>query len=198
MPSSRSGRPVRSVKQVRRAPGYVDSSTLLFDSEDEGTDVKNESEHNSEDECKGESDDGARHIAKKRCLGRKKTAQAKEVTPPPLDSSCLAYYPALYEAVQRWNLLLGLPPPHRMSDTPGDKARKCGVDTPEPQATKDLLPLDMKPQDIEGFTGLVPEGFRLVRDRSFIIKNAFYDSKRAGFEKLPGEIRSKGFPIFFL
>ena len=187
---------MRSAKKVQRAAGYVDSSTLLFDSEDEGTDdVKSESGHNSEDECKRESDDGARHIAKKRRLGRKTTARAKEVTPPPPDSSCLAYYPALYEAVQRWNRWLGLPPPHPMRDTSGDQTRKRGVDTPEPQVTKALLAQDIKAQDIKGFT--VPEGFRLVRDRSFINKNAFYDSKKAGFEKLPGEIRSKGFPIFF-
>ena len=204
MPSPRGDRPVRSAKQVRRAPGYVDSSTLLFDSEDEGIDdIKSESEHDREDEGKDESDDGARHIAKKRCLGKKPTAKAKEVTPPPPpDSSCLAYYPALHEAVQRWNRLLGLPSPLPMSDASGEKIRKRGVDTPEPQVAKALLPEDVEAQyfgnpDFKLFPkGSVPDGFRLVRNRSFINRNESYDATKAGFEKLPGELRSKCFPTF--
>lgn len=203
MPSPRGDRPVRSAKQVRRAPGYVDSSTLLFDSEDEGIDdIKSESEHDSEDEGKDESDDGARHIAKKRRLGQKHTAQPKEVTPPPPDSSCLAYYPALYDAVQRWNRSLGLPPPLPMSDAPGDKMRKRGVDTPEPQVAKTLLPQDVEAQyfgspDFNIFEDSIPDGFRLVRNRSFINRNESYDATKPSFERLPGELRSKCFPLFF-
>ena len=202
MPSPRGDRPVRSAKQVRRAPGYVDSSTLLFDSEDEGTDdIKSESEHDSEDEGKDESDYGARHLAKKRRLGQKHTAQPKEVTPPPPDSSCLAYYPALYEALQRWNRSLGLPPPLAMSAAPGDKMRKREVDTPELQVAKVLLPQDLEAQylgnpDFKLVRGSVPDGFRIVRNRSFINRNESYDATKAGFEKLPGELRSKCFSTF--
>lgn len=204
MPSPRGDRPVRSVKQVRRAPGYVDSSTLLFDSEDEGPDdMKSESEHDSEDEGTDESDDGARHIAKKPRLGQKHMAQPKEVTPPPPpDSSCLVYYPELYDAIQRWNRSLGLPPPLAMSDASGDKIRKREIDTPEPQVAKALLPQDVEAQyfgnpDFKIFKDLLPDGFRIVRNRSTINRNESYDAMKPSFEKLPGELRSKSFRLFF-
>lgn len=202
MPSPHGNRPVRSAKQAQRAPGCVDSSTLLFDSEDEGTDdAKSESEYDSEDEAKDENDYGTQHIAKKPRLGGKLLAQAKkEVTPPPPDSSCLAYYPALYEAVQRWNRLLGLPPPQSMSDTPGNKMHE--VDAPKPQVAKAFKAKafkakDFEAQDFRNFKGSVSDDFRVVRNQSVINRNASYDAKRAGFEQLPGEIRSKRFPSFF-
>ena len=175
-PSPRSDRPVRSAKRVRLAPGYVDSSALLFDSDDEGTDdAKSPSEHDSEDESKSEGDDEDRHIAKKPRLGEKVKAQVKkEISPPPPDPSCLAYYPKTYAAVQRWNKMLGLPPPNPMSDAPKDKTPKPEVDAPKPEVAK----------------AVVPEGV--------INKNPSYDETKAGFEKLPGEIRSRCLPLDLL
>ena len=174
MPRSRGDRPLRSAKQVRLAPGYVDSSTLLFDSDDEGTDdAKSEGEYDGEGEGKSE-DDQDRHIAKKSRLGGKPKSQAKkEVLPPPLDSSCLAYYPKTYAAVRRWNLLLDLPPPNPRSEAPTKKLPNREVDAPEPHVAKAFA------------------------DQGAINKNAYYDETKAGFEKLPGEIRSWCFPLFF-
>lgn len=175
-PSPRGDRPARSAKQVQLAPGYVDSSTLLFDSDDEGTnDSESEGEHDSEDEGENGSDDEVRHIAKKPRLGGKSEAQAvEEVSTPAPDTSCLAYYPETYAAVQRWNRMLGLPPPHPMSDTPSKQTPTREVDAPELHVAKTLLP------------------------HGVINKNASYDETKAGFEKLPGEIRSRCFPINLL
>lgn len=175
MPRPRGDRPLRSVKQVRLAPGYVDSSTLLFDSDDEGTDdAKSEGEHDSKGEGKSEDDDEDRHIAKKPRLGGKLKSRAKkEVLPPPPDSSCLAYYPKTYAAVQRWNKLLDLPPPNPMSDVPAKKLTNREVDAPEPHVAKALA------------------------NQGASNKNAYYDETKAGFEKLPGEIRSRCFSLFF-
>lgn len=157
------------------APGYVDSSTLLFDSEDEGTDdAKSEGEHASDDEGKNEGEDEDRHIAKKpRLRGRFKAQAKKEASPPPPDTSCLAYYPTTYAAVQRWNKMLGLPPPHPMSGAPTRKMPKREVDAPERPGAKTLLPLGVSN------------------------KNPSYDETKAGFEKLPGEIRSRCFLLNF-
>lgn len=176
MPSPRGHRPVRSAKQVQPAPGYVDSSTLLFGSDDEGTDAaKSEGEDGSEDEGKNEGEDDDRHIAKKPRLGGKFKAQyKKEISPPPPDTSCLAYYPNTYVAVQKWNKLLGLPPPHPMSDASTNKMPKCEVDAPELHVATILLP------------------------HGVINKNASYDETKVGFEKLPGEIRSGCFPLDLL
>lgn len=169
MPSPRSDRPVRSAKQVQLAPGYVDSSTLLFDSDDEGTNAAmSQREPDSEDESENEGDDEDRHIAKKPRLGAEFKAQAKkEKSPPPPDSSCLAYYPETYAAVQRWNKMLGLPAPEPMSDAPTAKTPKREVDAPKPHIAKPLIP------------------------QGVINRNPSYDETKVGFEKLPGEIRSK-------
>lgn len=175
MPSTRGDRPVRSAKQVQLRPGYVDSSTLLFDSDDEGTDdAKSKGEHDSGTEGKNEGDDGDRHIAKKPRLRGKFMAKAKkEASPPPPDSSCLAYYRLTFASVQRWNKALGLPPPHPMSGTPTNEMPKHEVEAPEPHVAETL----------------VPDGFRCVQ--GVINKNLSYDETKAGFEKLPGEIRSR-------
>ncbi|CAD6574060.1 MAG: hypothetical protein ASARMPRED_006449 [Alectoria sarmentosa] len=175
MPSPRGDRPVRSAKRVQLAPGYVDSSTLLFDSEDEGTDdAKSEGEHANDDEGKNEGEDEDRHIAKKpRLRGRFKAQAKKEASPPPPDTSCLAYYPTTYAAVQSWNKMLGLPPPHPMSGAPTRKMPKREVDAPERPGAKTLLPLGV------------------------INKNPSYDETKAGFEKLPGEIRNKIYALVF-
>lgn len=175
MPSPRGDRPARSAKQVQLAPGYVDSSTLLFDSEDEGTDdPESEGEHDSEDEDQNGGEDEVRHIAKKRRLGGDFKAQAmKEISPPPPDTSCLAYYPKTYAAVRRWNKMLGLPPPHPMRDTPINQIPTREIDALEPPVAKPLLP------------------------HGVINKNATYDETKAGFEKLPGEIRNKIYALVF-
>ena len=167
MPNPVEGRPVRSAKQVKPAPGYVDSGTLLFDSEDEGT--ESEAEHDENNDCNNESDDEDRHIAKKPRLGARLKAQPKSRSPPPppLDSSCLAYYPETYEAVQLWNKTLHLPPPNPFSDVSASKRLERGVDVPEPRAAKTLL------------------------SQGAINKNDSYDETKIGFEKLPGEIRSR-------
>ena len=169
--SHRKNWPVRSTKQVQPAPGYVDSSTLLFDSEDEG--IQSEGEC-SEDKDKDDDDDEDRPVTKKPRLKGKFKARAKESSPPPPDSSCLAYYPKTYEAVQLWNKSLNLPPPQPMSDASTNKVPELILHTP-------VLP------------ALVPDGFRIVRPREFIKKNESYDETKAGFEKLPGEIRSRCF-----
>ena len=168
MPSSNGKRPVRSAKQVQPAPGYVDSSILLFDSEDEGL--------GSEDE----GDD--RHVAKKLRLKGKFKAQAK-VSQPPLDSSCLAYYPDTYAAIQKWNQVLGLPPPQPRNDpsTTNVSQRKRDVDNLEGS-------ISIKP---ESSSSRVLPGFPLI---PYIKKNPFYDKTTVGFENFPGEIRSKYFP----
>ena len=175
MPRSCDNRPVRSAKQVQLAPGYVDSSTLLFDSEDEGIDdAESEGEQDSEEEGRNESNED-RHVAKKPRLGGKFTAQdRKGVSPPPPDSSCLAYYPETYAAVQRWNKMLGLPPPDPMNDARTNKMPKREVDAPEAHAAKTLPP------------------------QGVINKNASYDETKVGFEKLPGEIRSRCFLFVLL
>ena len=157
MPTLRGCRPVRSAKQVPPVPGYLDSSTLLFDSEDEGT------------ESEGECDDEDRHTAKKLRLNGKFKAQTK-ASPPPPDTSCLAYYPDTYAAIEAWNKMLDLPPPHLMSDAPTTNVPTCDLDPPEPHPAKALLP------------------------QGVINKNEFYDETKAGFESLPGEIRSRCFP----
>lgn len=186
MPSSRGDRPVRSTKKVQLTAGYVDSSTLLFDSDDEGTDdAKREGEHDSEDEGNNEGD-GDRHITKKPRLGGKFKAQAKEVPPPPPDSSCLAYYPRTYAAIQRWNKMLGLPPPHPMSDAATNKLVQREVDSPGAYPAKTSVPHGFGPPDLR------------VVDSASINKNPSYDETKAGFEKLPGEIRSRCLPLDLL
>lgn len=194
MPSSSGDRPKRSAKQVHLKPGYVDSSTLLFDSDDEGIDVaKSKDEHDSEDEGKSEDDDDEdRHIVKKPRLGGKPKAQAKKkASPPPPDSSCLAYYPEIYAAVQKWNKMLGLPPPHPMSEASTNKMPEREVDSPEAQVAKTVATYGF------GALDAVPPGFRLVPSNA-IKKNSSYDETKAGFEKLPGEIRSMSFPLELL
>ena len=79
MPSVREKRPVRSAK-AQPAPGYVDSSTLLFDSEDEGT--ASDGDRDSDDQGSNESDDEDRHVAKKPRLERKLTSPVKKESPP--------------------------------------------------------------------------------------------------------------------
>ena len=180
MPTSRGKRPLRSAKQVKPAPGFVDSGTLLFDSEDEG--LGSESEHYREAEANDEGDDEVRHVAKKLRLKGKFKAQA-EVSQPPPDSSCLAYYPDTYAAIQKWNHVLGLPPPQPMSDpsTTNPSQRKRDVDNLEGSVSikPEPLPLQVLP------------GFSVI---SQIKKNKFYDKTKVGFDNFPGEIRSKYFP----
>ncbi len=174
MPRSRGDRPLRSAKPVQLAPGYVDSSTLLFDSDDEGTDdATSEGEDDSEDEGKIKDHDEDRHFAKKpRLRGKFESHAKKEASPPPPDPSCLAYYPVTFAAVQRWNKLLGLPPPNPMSDAPTEKVPKR-ESANEPQVAKAFI------------------------RQGAINKNPYYDETKTGFEKLPGEIRSRCFPLFF-
>ena len=180
MPSSRGKRPVRSAKQVQPAPGYVDSSTLLFDSEDEG--IGSESEHYHDAEGNDEDDDEGRHVAKKLRLKGKFKAQAQVPQPPP-DSSCLAYYPDTYAAIQKWNQVLGLPPPRPMSDPSINNLsqRKRDVDNLEGS-------ISIKPEPV---SFRVLPGFPPI---PYIKKNQFYDKTKVGFESFPGEIRSKYFP----
>lgn len=157
----------------------MDPSTLLFDTDDEGTDDDNgKGEYDSEDEGKDEDEDEDRHIAKKaRSRGKFKVQTKKEASPPPPDSSCLAYYPKTYSVVQKWNKLLGLPPPHPMNDALTTTMPKCEVDAPAAHVAKSF----------------VPSGFRAVVSQAFVKKNAFYDETKAGFGRLPGEIRSRSF-----
>lgn len=179
MPTSRGKRPLRSAKQVQPAPGYVDSSTLLFDSEDEG--LGSESDHCCEAEGNDDGDDEVRHVAKKLRIKGKFKAQAKVSQPPP-DSSCLAYYPETYAAIQKWNQVLGLPPPQPMSDpsTTNESQRERDVDNLEGS-------ISIKPEPLS-FRGL--PGFPLI---PYIKVNQFYDKTKVGFENFPGEIRSKYF-----
>ena len=173
MPSYRERRPIRLAKQAQPAPGYVDSSALLFDSEDEG--IQSEGECSEDDDKNDHHDDGEdRPVTKKPRLKGKFKARAKELSRPLPDSSCLAYYPETYEAVRSWNQHLNLPPPHPMSDASTNKAPELILHMP-------VLPV------------LIPDGSRTVRPRGFIKKNESYDETKAGFEKLPGEIRSRCF-----
>ena len=165
---------MRSAKQVQPAPGYVDSSTLLFDSEDEGT--ESEGDHDSGDDGSDEGDDEDRHISKKLCLKVK-----LKVSLPQLDSSCLAYYPETYAAVQKWNKMLNLPPPHSMSDAPTTNAPDRNVDAPVPHGLRIVRP-----------------DFSIGRHQGVIKKNEFYDETKVGFERLPGEIRSRCFTLHLL
>ena len=175
MPSPLGKRPVRSAKQVQPAPGYVDSSTLRFDSEDEGIGS------GGEPYCKDEdtSDDEARHIIKKLRLKGYFKAEAK-VPPPPPDSSCLAYYPDTYSAIQKWNRIFGLPPPHPMNDA-------STTNLPELERDLDTLKGSGTIKSEHFSFGVYP-GLRLAK---FIKKNQFYDATKVGFEDFPGEIRSK-------
>ena len=180
MPSSRGKRPVRSAKQVQPAPGYVDSSTLLFDSEDEG--LGSESEHYHEADSNDEDDDEVRHVAKKLRFKGKFKAEAEGSQPSP-DSSCLAYYPDTYAAIQKWNQVLGLPPPQPLSDpsTTNVSQHERDVDNLE-------VSISVKPEPV---SFRVLPGFPLIPS---IKKNQFYDKTKVGFENFPGEIRSKYFP----
>ena len=180
MPNSRGKRPVRSAKQVQPAPGYVDSSTLLFDSEDEG--LASESEHYREAEGNDEGDDEVRHAAKKLRLKGKFKDQAKVSQPPP-DSSCLAYYPDTYAAIQKWNQVLGLPPPQPMID-----AAVSNLSQREPDVDNIEGSISIKPEPL---SFRVLPGFPLI---PYIKRNQFYDETKVGFENFPGEIRSKQFP----
>ena len=177
-PSYCKNRPIRSAKQAQPAPGYVDSSALLFDSEDEG--IQSEGEYCEDDVKNDHHDDGQdRPVTKKPRLKGKFKARPKDVSQLLPDSSCLAYYPETYEAVRLWNQHLNLPPPHPRSDASTNKAPELILHMP-------VLP------------ALVPEGFRTVQPRGFIKKNEFYDETKAGFEKLPGEIRSGWFLLDLL
>lgn len=182
MPSQRGHRPVRSAKKVQLRAGYVDSSTLLFDSDDEGIDdAKSEVENDSGEEGKTEGHDEDHHVAKKPRVKGQFKAQAKEPSPPPPDSSCLSYYPKTYEAVKRWNRLLGLPPPRPMSDASsnGTPEREVGSpESPESQMAKTTAQHNLATS-------------RAVQSDPVIKKNPSYDETQAGFEKLPGEIRSR-------
>ena len=182
MPSQRGDRPVRSSKKVQLRAGYVDSSTLLFDSDDEGTDdAKSEVENDSGEEGKTEGYDEDHHVAKKPRVKGQFKVQAKEPSPPPPDSSCLSYYPKTYEAVMRWNRLLGLPPPRPMSDASGNETPEREVGSPElPESQMAKTTAQHK---------LATS--RAVQPDPVINKNPSYDETKAGFEKLPGEIRSR-------
>lgn len=167
---------MRSAKQVQPAPGYLDSGTLLFDSEDEGT--GSESDHYSEDQGGTEAADKDRHVTKKLRLHGKFKAQAEAPSPKP-DSSCLAYYPETYAASRKWNKLLGLPPPNPMGDGPTINVPERDVDAHgrSPSTKPELNPLPVLP------------GFRVAT------KSEFYPTKKtSGFEDLPGEIRSRCLP----
>ena len=173
MPNSRGDRPVRSAKQVQPAPGYVDSSTLLFDSEDEGT--GSERDCYSEDEGNNEVDDKDGHVNKKLRLDVKFKA-----SPLQPDSSCLAYYPKIYAASQKWNKLLGLPPPNPMGDAPTIHVPERDVGTPG-----HLSSTKPKPTLFVVFSN-----FRVAMS---VAKSEFNHAKKTGFEDLPGEIRSRCF-----
>ena len=182
MPSQRGDRPVRSKKKVQLKAGYVDSSTLLFDSDDEGTDdPEDESENDSGEDGRTEGYDEDHHVAKKPRVKGQFKAQAKEPTPQPPDSSCLSFYPKTYAAVQRWNRLLGLPPPRPMSDAFINKTLKREVGSPE-------LP-ESEMANITAQRNLATS--RAVQSDPVINKNPSYDETKAGFERLPGEIRSR-------
>ena len=175
MPSQHGNRPVRTAKQVQPAPGYVDSSTLLFDSEDEGTEGEGEHEGNDED------DDEVPHVPKKLRLTLKGEFKAQANSDPqPPASSCLAYYPETYAAVQKWNRVFGLPAPNPMSDA-------FNTNIPEPEHNMNQL---------EGSVSIKDEVSRSpyhIHDR-FANENKGSDKKKTGFESLPGELRSKYFP----
>ena len=182
MPSQRGDRPVRSKKKVQLKAGYVDSSTLLFDSDDEGTDdAKSEGENDSGEDGRTEGFDEDHHVAKKPRVNGHFMAQAKEPSPPPPDSSCLSFYPKTYEAVQKWNRLLGLPPPRAMSDEWINETLEREGGSPE-------LP---ESQIAKIAAQHSPATSRAVQSDPVINKNKSYDETKAGFERLPGEIRSR-------
>ena len=182
MPSQRGDRPVRSKKKVQLKDGYVDSSTLLFDSDDEGTDdPKSEGENDSGEDGRTEGYDEDHHVAKKPRVKGQFKAQAKEPSPPPPDSSCLSFYPKTYEAVQKWNRLLGLPPPRPMSDAWIKETLGREVGSPE-------LP-ESQMAKITAQHNLATS--RAVQSDPTLNKNTSYDETKAGFERLPGEIRSR-------
>lgn len=166
---------MRSAKQVQPAPGYVDSSTLLFDSEDEGT--VSESDHHSDDQGSNEVADKDRHVVKKLRLQGKFKAQAEASSPKP-DSSCLAYYPETYAAFRKWNKLLGLPPPNPMGDGPTINVPERDDDAPAPSPSTKLEPT-LSP---------ISPNFGLVT------KSEVDHTKKSRFETLPGEIRSRFLP----
>lgn len=166
---------MRSARQVQPAPGYLDSSTLLFDSEDEGT--GSESDHYSEDQGSNEAGDKDRHVTKKLRLQGKSKAQAEASSPKP-DSSCLAYYPETYAASRKWNKLLGLPPPNPMGDGPT-------VNVPERDVNAPGRSPSTKPE---------PSPFPVLPSFPVATKSEFYHTKPSGFEALPGEIRSRCLP----
>ena len=169
MPSTHGSRPVRLAKQVRLAPGYVDSSTLLFGTDDEGTDyaANSEGEIDSDEQGMSDGDEEDCHIAKKPRLEGNSKASVEEELPPSLpDSSCLSYNPETYAAVQRWNRMLDLPPPDPITGLSINKMPKRESEAPKSPTVQTSLP------------------------KGVINKNPFYDETKAGFERLPGEIRS--------
>ena len=182
MPSQHGDRPVRSKKKVQLKAGYVDSSTLLFDSDDEGTDdTKSEGENDSAEDGRTEGYDEDHHVAKKPRVKGQFKAEAKEPTPLPPDSSCLSFYPKTYEAVQKWNRILALPPPRPMSDAWVNKTLEREVGSPELPESQ-MVKITAQHNRATSIA---------VQSDPVINKNTSYDETKAGFERLPGEIRSR-------
>ena len=155
---------------------------MLFDSDDEGTDdTKSEGETDSGEDGRSEGYDEDHHVAKKTRIKGQFNAQAKEPSPPPPDSSCLSFYPKTYEAVQKWNRLLGLPPPRAMSEESINETLEREGGSPE-------LP-ESQIARITAQHNLATS--RAVQSDPVINRNKSYDETKAGFERLPGEIRSR-------
>ena len=167
-------RPVRANrdKKVQLAPGYIDSSTLVIDGDDEG-------------------DDEDRPLSKKPRLDRELPIKvdddlqrsqppnvinlvSRSPTPAP-DPSSIAYYPATWSAVQKFNKMLGLAPDGtpKPSTVSNGRARKVG-----PTKAKSLI-------------------VKVPLPRGTIDKNACFDPNRVGFLDLPGELRNEVYAIIF-
>ena len=166
-------RPVRATrdKKPQLAPGYIDSSTLVIDGDDEGYDEDRPllKKPRLDTALVIKMEDDLQHNQPLSAINL--ISRSPTLAPDP---SSLTYYPATWSAVQNFNKMLGLAPDGTPRPTKSSvQKRKVGPPTTKSLIVKVLLP------------------------RGIIDKNANFDPTKVGFMDLPGELRNEVYAIVF-
>jgi len=177
-----SGRPVRAARAKRSslASGFIDSSTLKIDSDDEGDENErpkyaHKRRFDSISTSDNEDDFATARTQNSAAASSRESSSSPSPEPEPMPWE-LKYYPKTHSAVEKFRKILGAAPP----DTNNlNTAAKAIADA--------LIPVSLNPRTVAPKKLIV----KLRLPPGSIDKNASFDPKKVGFMDFPGELRNQ-------
>ena len=190
-PSKLGGRPVRATrgKRTSLAAGFIDSSTLKIESDDDIDDdelfKRSKKPRLASSSASDDEDDFATAHTRNSAAPSSRNSSSPSPSPEPEPEPKpweLKFYPETYYAVETFQKLLGAPPP----DTDDlDAAASALADA--------MVPMSLKSNTVKPMKAIV----KLKLPKGTIDKNASFDPKKVGFMDFPGELRNQIYYLVF-